>query len=97
MPALAVSKSSRCRHKEQAIFHKLRMGFSCPAEPGTKEHSQHFPRTGGVCWISTLLLSPGNRGIFKLCLLAPPPSCLHQLCQHGIMECPKWEGTHEDL
>lgn len=96
MPALADSKSSRSRQKGQAIFHGLRMGFSCPAEPGREEHSQHFPSTGGVS-ISTLLSSPGNRGIFQLCLLAPPSSCLCQLCQHGIMECPKWEGSHEDL
>lgn len=75
MRALAVSKSSRSRHKGQAIFHQLRMGFSCPAEPGRKEHSQHFPRTGGVSCISTLLSSQVTEAFLScVCwLLHHPP------------------------
>lgn len=44
MSILAVSKYIRYMNKEQAIFHKLRMGFSCPAESERKGAQLAFPQ-----------------------------------------------------
>jgi len=44
MSVLAISKYIRSITKEQAIFHKLRMGFSCPAESGRKGAQLAFPQ-----------------------------------------------------
>lgn len=49
MSVLAVSKYIRYINKEQAIFHKLRMGFSCPAESGRKGAQLAFPQSSGLC------------------------------------------------
>ena len=48
MSVLAVSKYIRYINKEQAIFHELRMGFSCPAEFRRKGAQLVFPQSPGL-------------------------------------------------
>lgn len=83
MSVLAVSKYIRCTNKEQAVFHKLRVGFSCPGESGRKGVQLPFPQSPGLYNLdeSPLAFCPWIIEAFLSCVCWLLPHCQLYQCR----------------